>query len=780
MRISNYRVNGQMNKSIIFRRNLFLCLMFFFSGLCGLLYETVWLRLAFAQFGVITPVVSIVVSIFMAGLGLGSWLGGKYIAGFRQKFKVSAIIIYGLIEITIGLGALLVPWLFKQTAAYLLVAGDMDSWTYLLSSSLGIGISILPWAFAMGATYPAVLEFLREFDDQDERQFGRLYAANTAGAVTGVLLTVFVLVEILGFRRTLVVAALINFLIGLMAILWGKQRYKVDQSIKAQKFVNQSMANCQPLSDNDIGTRKVGLLILFTTGFCLMAMEIAWVRAFAPFLGSLVYSFATLLVIYLLSNWFGAYLYRMNLANNQIKSKSILIVVLAISSCLPLLTANYEFSSFVGDHLGTAFARTILLVIPVGMFSVLLGYLTPLLIDDISRGSPAEAGRAYAMNILGCILGPLISGYFLLPMFGARIALVLLTLPLLALILINDHLGINIKARIKSLAAIVIAVIFLASMLCSTWEEGGLWLVRGEEKPRIYRDYTATTIALTKDGSKALVVNGSELTRLSYVVKLMAHLPMAMLQSPAQSVLVICFGMGTTFRSALSWPVKVTAVELLPSVKEAFGYFHSDAQQVLANPNGRIIIDDGRRFLRRSTEKFDVITIDPPPPIGTASSSLLYSTEFFQLIKEHLRTGGILQEWYFPASNKLVCEALARSLAKSFPYVKVFGSAGAQSVGYFFLASERPIKALSVDQFLARLPKKAKVDLAEEFLSANGSEEEKNTISQIFSSEADVSSILVPNKALIITDDHPLNEYFFLRELIGKQVYLTDNWLSFH
>ncbi len=765
-----------MNKRIIFRRNSSLCLLFFFSGLCGLLYETVWLRLAFAQFGVIAPVISIVVSVFMAGLGLGSWLGGKYIAQVKERVKVSAITIYGAIEIFIGLGALLVPWLFKQAAAWLLTCGDMDSWMYLLSSALGISLSILPWAFAMGVTYPAVLEFLREFDDKDERQFGRLYAANTAGAVMGVLLTVFVFVEILGFRRTLLVAAGINFLIGLFAILWGSRHSSVSQAIKLGPSVEAPATGSSTAGVSDIAGKQFGIGILFTTGFCSMAMEIVWVRAFAPFLGSLVYSFATLLVIYLLSNWFGAFLYRLNLAHNQVKSKTLLIVAMAISSCFPLLTANYQFCSFVGHYLGTAFAWAILLVISVGMFSIILGYLTPLLIDDITKGFPVEAGRAYAINILGCILGPLFSGYFLLPRFGDRTALILLTIPLLVLVFIGNRIGgLRISARIKAAMATATVAIFLTSCLYPTWEEGGAWQAGGLEKFEIYRDYAATTIAMTRKGQKGLIVNGSSMTGLSYVVKLMAHLPLALLEKPAKSVLVICFGMGSTFRSALTWPVRVTAVELVPGVRDAFGYFYSDAQQVLANPNGQIIIDDGRRFLRRSSEKFDVITIDPPPPIGAASSSLLYSTEFFQLLKKHLSTGGILQEWYFPASDKLVFQALARSLSQSFPYVKIFGSADSKGFGYFFLASERPIAVPTADKFLARMPAPARADLGEEFRSLNSLQDAKHVISQVLSTQRPVSQVLVPDKALIVTDDHPFNEYFILRDLTGKQVYIADN-----
>src|SRR6185437_834511 len=95
-----------------------------------------------------------------------------------------------------------------------------------------------------------------------------------------------------------------------------------------------------------------------------------------------------------------------------------------------------------------------------------------------------------------------------------------------------------------------------------------------------------------------------------------------------------------------TWDVKTTAVELVPSVKKAFGYYHADAESVLKNPLGLIVIDDGRRFLKRTSDMFDVVTIDPPPPVEAAGSSLLYSTEFYQLLQKRLSPGGILQQWF--------------------------------------------------------------------------------------------------------------------------------------
>src|SRR5262249_55809825 len=147
-------------------------------------------------------------------------------------------------------------------------------------------------------------------------------------------------------------------------------------------------------------------------------------------------------------------------------------------------------------------------------------------------------------------------------------------------------------------------------------------LPRGQFPVVERRDYAASVISAEIVGTKALLVNSVGMTSLTPITKFMVHLPLMYHKGPAQSVLVICFGMGTTYRSALSWDVDTTAVELIPDVPKAFGYYHADAAEVVKNPKGRIVIDDGRRFLNRTQEKYDVVVIDPPPPIEAAGSSL--------------------------------------------------------------------------------------------------------------------------------------------------------------
>jgi spermidine synthase len=221
---------------------------------------------------------------------------------------------------------------------------------------------------------------------------------------------------------------------------------------------------------------------------------------------------------------------------------------------------------------------------------------------------------------------------------------------------------------------------------------------------------------------------------------------------------VICFGMGTTYRSALTWDVQIAAVDLARSVPEAFPYYFDDARELLKHPKGRIVVDDGRRFLHRTSERFDVITIDPPPPVEAAGSSLLYSTDFYELLKTRLKPGGIVKQWS-PGGDELINSAIARSLVESFDFVVAFRSI--EFHGIHFAASMSPIRVPSVDAFVSRLPAAAKVDLVE--WNSGERRDLRTFVKAVLDRKVDVGALLHPDPDIVITDDRPFNEYYFLR-----------------
>jgi len=732
-------------KSIIHPNlSVIIFILFVISGFCGLLYQIIWLRIALASFGVITPVLSVVVSVFMFGLAIGSWIGGRWSEKWRIQTKSTPIYLYSICEFIICIGAFLTPLLFNLGENYLLSIGGTNSAKYLLLSSFIIAGSLIPWCTCMGMTYPSMMAFLGEVDRQNKISFSFLYLANVIGAMIGAILTAIVFIESVGIHNSLKIAAAGNLLIAAVSFYLG---YRYDGN-----SITDKVHSIGAVSDAITHTPIKNIFfysILFLTGFCSMAMEIVWVRAFTPTLSTTIYAFAFILFLYLYATWIGSYQYRKDIDHNKVQSLESLLALSILASILSLVITD--------PRLGMMLPQKEILISIIGItigiycFCTLLGYLTPLLIDLYSGGSPAKAGACYAVNITGCILGPLFSGYMLLPITGVKWAFVILSIPFAILFLFSLKVLSSFTKKDVLRAVLGIIVIAAASLYSYSYEEVAI-----NNNSQIRRDYVATVVSSGEGMEKRLFINGISITNLTPITKIMAHMPLAFHKNQAQNALVICFGMGTTYRSLMSWDIQVKGVELIPSVKEAFTYYFDDALKIMENPKGEIIIDDGRRYLKRNTAKYDIITIDPPPPVESSGSSLLYSNEFYSLVKARLKEGGLLQQWY-PGGEDKILEAITRSLVMSFPYVKVFKSV--EGWGCHFIASMKPIETPTADIFINRIPESAKKDLMEWYPG----QDMRKIVDIILSKELQINDILKIDEDVYISDDKPYNEYFLLR-----------------
>lgn len=732
------------------RRLRWLALFFVASGFCGILYQIVWIRMAMASFGVITPVVSTVLSVFMLGFSVGSWVAGRWITWLTRVTAQPAILFYSLTELLIAMGSFSVPVLFRIGEQSLLSAGEMNSANYLFWSALILGGSIMPWCLCMGATLPIGMACAREGRRGNESSFSTLYLANVLGAMFGVIATALVLIELLGFRDTLRVAGVVNLAIALFAFALSRmenpRRFAQDSSPLEDTSLEPTPTVAQP-REAPLGAA----IILFSTGFCSMGMEVVWTRAFTHVLTTLVYSFSLIIFTYLLATLVGSALYRRHRREGGVARTSTLLEWLAVSGFLPILFADPRVTSTPVPLLASIF--------PV---CAILGYLTPKLIDEESWGDPESAGKLYAVNALGCILGPLAASYGLLALVGMRDALILLALPAVLLVAARawskPRWAFACSRPLWSIALVAAPACFLSQ---SHEESAAL------EGSIVRRDHAATVVSspVNEEGVRlGMTVNGVGITNRTTLTKVMAHLPMVCLEEKPRSALAICFGMGTTFRSLSTWDVEVTAVELVPSVKDAFADFFPDAGAILRKPGSRIVVDDGRRFLRRTNQQFDVITIDPPPPVEAAGSSLLMSEEFYQLAKDRLAEKGILQQWV-PGCEPVIADAAESALRRTFPYVRAFPSF--KQWGRHLLASASPIEVPGKDEAWARLPMAARTDLGEweKRLAA------KEVLVAILSQSAPSTALLAANERLTITDDRPLNEYFLLRRARQESVW---------
>ena len=732
-------------------RELFLSL-FFASGFCSVLYELVWLRLAMAQFGVTTAMVSIVLSVFMAGLGLGSWASGVWLRGRGDGLRVPALRVYALIELLIGVAAIAVPYELGWGRGVLERLELGSSLAYYSASGVWVACTLVPWCALMGATIPVGMRAIRQTLPGDaSRSFSSLYTANVAGAVIGTVLPLL-LIEMLGFHGTLWVGAACNAAIATAAMLLSRSQLaqgELSPVSSEAPAIEREDAAARPIAN--LGNGISVLALLFLTGLTSMGMEVVWVRQFTPYLGTVVYAFASILCIYLAGTFVGSRIYRRwspRRSGDLVEESAALWTLLALAALLPLVTSSPSI------HLSKGM-RTVLGIAP---FTGLLGFLTPMLVDRRSGGDPGKAGSAYAVNVLGCILGPLVAGFLLLPHWSERWSLIVLSLPWLifGLRAARPSLSSTLMARAAAYALLPLAGLLIFS--AKGYDES-------YPREQVRRDSTATVIATGDGMDKELLVNGYGMTSLTPITKMMAHLPLAFLDRPPRDALDICFGMGTTFRSLLSWKVNATAVELVPSVPKMFGYFHANGAELLKSPLAHVVIDDGRRYLERTTQQYDLITIDPPPPVEAAGSSMLYSEEFYAAARKRLRPGGILAQW-LPEGDAEDFAAVARALKDSFPYVRVFGSV--DGWGYHFLASEQPLPHRSAEELQYRLSADAIADLTE-WDSPGGEAAAFDAFNTVLQNEIPIETLIAPSPGTpALRDDRPINEYYALRRRMRR------------
>ena len=711
---------------------------FFISGFCSILYELVWLRLAMAQFGVTTALVSIVLSMFMAGLGAGSWGAGILARRYGERVSFPPLRLYALAELLIGCSSLAVPvqllWGRRLLESLTGTAG-FSSAIYHFASGTLVALAVIPWCVCMGATIPLAM-FAIHSDTRNEtrRSFSFLYVSNVVGAMAGAIVPLF-LIELYGFHGTLRVGAVLNAAIAVSAF-----------GLTVGQRGRGSAPPPRRTATGVHGQGKGALVLLFITGLATMGMEVIWIRLFTPYLGPLVYSFAAILASYLSATFVGSIVYR-DSSRSRDPHSQLAWILLALLGLLPLLTSDPRFSL-------NAVLRVFLGVAP---FAAVIGFLTPMLVDRWSAGDPDRAGRAYAVNVLGCILGPLLSGFVLLPFVGEHVSMLLYVVPWIAMASLRPKgVELPIGARIWAYAIVgaALAVFFL------TKDYETLFPQR-----EVLRDSTATVIATGTGMKKQLLMNGVGMTYLTPITKMMAHLTLASLDQPPRNALVICFGMGTTYRSVISWGIPATTVELSPSVPRLFPYYHDDGAEILASPLSHLVIDDGRRYLERSTQKYDAILLDPPPPFQAAGVSLLFSEEFYAVAKKHLTPDGILQVFWIPEGGSSMQASVVRALTNNFPYVRVYRSV--EHSGWHFLASMHPIPARSAADLVARMPDRAVADMMEWGPAKTPNQQFERMLSTDMTT---VQMINLSPTTPALQDDWPINEYFLLRVLASERL----------
>lgn len=758
LEVSSQKLQAQVSEQEVVKTSAlgwYFC-FFFLSGFCSLLYELIWLRLAMAQFGVTTPMISMVLSSFMAGLGLGSWAAGHFIRKYARRITAPPLHWYAMAEVLIGCSAMVVPLELKTGRVVLEHVGkslSLSSSGYYVAAGVWLACTLIPWCACMGATIPLGMYAIgRESPRESRRSFSFLYLANVLGAVAGSAIPLL-LVELWGFSFALQTGMVLNLAICIAVYRLTSKLSPQASDAHTDRGAGEDAASAPALSAREL-LRSSSIWLLFATGLTSMGMEVVWTRQYTIHVGTLVYSFAIILGVYLAATFLGSSIYRWWSGQGHASASPLIWLFVWLAALLPLLAADLRVGM-------AAWLR-----VPAGIaaFSGLLGFLTPMLVDRFSEGDANRAGVGYAVNVAGCIAGPMVAGFLLLPHLDERYALVLLALPWLLVglwfLFFCEFRSIRRLTARLAISTGLAAAILPASYALIFHTQDYIQQIHGG---KVLRDSTATVIASGVGMQKRLYVNGISMTLQTPITKVMATMPLAFLDHAPQNALVICFGMGTTHRSMLSWGIDSTAIDLVPSVPALFSYYHADAPQLLSSPRSHVVVDDGRRFLERTSSQYDVIVIDPPPPIAAAGSSLLYSREFYSAAQKRLRPDGILVQW-FPGGDRTTTASVARSLQESFPYVRAF--VAFEGWGIHYLASPQPIPNRSAAELAKRIPPAAAADLVEWGPLPTAEQE----LAAMLKNEVPVDQIVAVDKnAPALQDDRPVNEYGLLRHLLAPE-----------
>ncbi len=832
------------------RRGLILAL-FVASGAAGLVYQVVWSRELVLVFGNTTQAVSTIVTAFMAGLGFGSLAGGRWAGRSGRPLRL-----YGALELGVAVFAVLLPLAFDDLAELYRGAypGLVDNTFVLTAVRFTLALAaVAPATFLMGATLPLLVRHLVRTLDEAGARLGELYAANTAGAVTGTVIAGFVLIEFLGLRLTSYVAVALNLLAGSGALMLSRAATRalasVDGGVRPSIGGTDLGDRGKAWPDHEVGEghgirldsgtipgpaerlapRWAILLATFVSGFVSLALEVLWTRMLSEGTGSSIYIFTTILAIFLAGIAIGSAIYR-RWSNPARERASTLGVCLAVVGALAQATVVLG-SGVVGTV--PFVVRTVVVLLPA---TILMGYAFPLagrLVMPSARAAGGSIGLLYAVNTAGSILGSFSAAFILAGTLGTNGSVLLLgglNLLVGAALLTADPtwragagtgrpagalsdagtvtgrsvvpansgtstaprgiLGASATERAARrparngarVAAAAFAALAVLGLVASSLD---LPVTRTATENRLRalglpvthaEDELATVDTVGGPAAKRrLLIGGVGVTSLTVDTKLMGYLSKA-LRPQAQDFLVIAFGMGSTYRSGLELGMRTDAVELSPTVPSRMPVFFPDAASYLHHPNGRVITSDGRNYVRLARGRYDLIAVDPAPPIESAGSVVLYTREFLTEGKARLRPGGVFLLWMPYALPMDDLKAHVRTFHNVFAHVSLMLSPGGH--GMFMLGSDAPLQF--TDQAILRvLGNRAAVrDLADspDYPPTDGPGWVRAVRHAEWLADDRVTAFAGPGPE--ITDDRPRSEYFLWRRAImHEKAYVNEAML---
>ncbi len=674
-------------------------ILFFLSGASALIYQLIWLRELGLVFGNTTYATSAILTAFMGGLALGSYIFGKK----ADKVK-SPLRLFAWLELGIGLLAIAILFFFVPVmqAVYKWAFGiALYSWVLnAIRFLLAIIMLIIPTTL-MGGTLPAISKYLIKQADRFGKKIGWLYAINTLGGVVGAFFTGYFLIRIFGMTFTYWVAILADLLVAYFAFKLYKRvprpskvekKKKSKEKISSPATLSESGGQIRPYSAK---TAKMCLWAFGIAGFASLAYEVVWTRALLFYISSTTYSFTAILVTFLVGIALGSWI--MSLFVDRIKNLVLwfgvieMLIALAAILSIPLiqnqaLMQKWMLALFSIENWNHVVAMLFIstfvtLIIPTLLMGAAFPVVNRIYVKSIPQMGQG-VGKVYMANTIGSIVGSFLSGFVLLPLLGINFCIVFLAA-------VNLIIGVGVTffetgwkekqkfAYAYSGAAVLLFLVFA--------------FLFGQTKPLFMNSisFTDTKLLYHKDAPSATLsalesrddiniwgdyvryvnVNGHNTAHTTFadivIHKTLAHLPMVLHPDP-RSALVVGFGFGSTSKSFLTHNIgAVHCVELLRSEIETAKFFKRHNEGVFRDPRFAYIVNDGRNFIQAINHKYDIISVNAVDP---KFSPMIYTTEFYQQCKKKLNSNGMAVAW-LPLYGMTVDEvrALMKSFVDAFP-----------------------------------------------------------------------------------------------------------------
>lgn len=683
------------------------------SGFCSLTYQVVWIREFRMIFGGTTASMAVVISVFMAGLGIGGALLGK-----RAERSAQPLRLYAWIEIGIAVFTALSPFLLVATRGLYYQTGGETGLGYGIASLLRGGITVivigLP-CFLMGGTLPAMAKHLQHDADRDRRVTGWLYGINIWGGLIGVAFTTFFALEFFGSRNALWFATFMNLAIGLLTLGLARQRPAGAAGVAGVAQVTRDTA--AHASEPIPAGWAYGAA--FLTGFSFFAMELVWYRVSIPLTGGSVYALGMVLMVVLLGLGMGGGLYAL-LARRIGHSPAAFALIAALQTAmilLPYLLGDW-FAWSVAMMIDAVMGQGFLGVVSVWFLtvaalalpaSILAGMQFPLLLSLLGRGNVgvgSQLGQAYAWNTAGAIAGSLLGGFILLPWIGAEGLWIgsAAIVALLSLIFLLRHLRFSdagfqacwhrLPLSVFALLLALIVGVTLVKGPGALWRNSQIGFGGFADIPKSVRQCTEyfalldgvvvefwegreTSVAVFGSDTRAVLTNGKSEGSLhggAATTIGLALIPAVLHREGLRTGAVIGMGTGVSpgWLAAFPGVEQVDVMEIEPAMIEAGKWFTEGNLDPLGNPKVRVILGDARETMATNNRSYDVI-ISCPSNLNRSGVCNLYTVEFYTQCARRMNEGGMFVQWI--QGNDIDPLSLAqavKTMASIFPSIQLW------------------------------------------------------------------------------------------------------------